>query len=203
MSKYKYQIRKVDKNEASKILVPYHYLTNISKGFKSGFNFGLFDGNDIVGIAIFTGLPVPELAKGMLGLERQEQDGLFELSRLCLEPTVQRIEHNLASWFLSRCIRSLRKETRVRLILSYADSTFHSGTIYVACNFSYYGLTVPKKDFYIKNVDGSFTKHSRGKVKDVCGEWRDRTRKHRFVMTFDPSLTVLWTKQQWVRNENL
>ena len=203
MSKDKYQIKKVDKNESSKILTPYHYLTNISKGFKSGFNFGLFDGNDIVGIAIFTGLPVPELAKGMLGLERQEQEGLFELSRFCLEPTVQKAEHNLSSWFLSRCIRSLKKETSVRLILSYADSAFHSGTIYAACNFSYYGLTAPKKDFYLKNADGSFTKHSRGKVKGVEGEWRDRTRKHRFVLTIDPSLTVLWTKQQWVGDKNL
>ena len=112
------EIKRIDKNEAARILTPYHYLSNISKGFKSGFNYGLFFDDEIIGVAIFTGLPVPELVKGMLGLERNEQEGLFELSRLCLEPNIQKKEHNLASWFLSRCIKRLRRETNVRLILS-------------------------------------------------------------------------------------
>ena len=62
------EIKRIDKNEAARILTPYHYLSNISKGFKSGFNYGLFFDNEIIGVAIFTGLPVPELVKGMLGL---------------------------------------------------------------------------------------------------------------------------------------
>jgi len=85
-------------------------------------------------------------------------------------------------------LNSLIKETNVRVILSYADSSRHSGTIYKACNFKYYGLTKPKKDFYY--ADG--TKHSRGSVKGVAGEWRERTRKHRFLMVFDKKLNVLW-----------
>ena len=56
-----------------------------------------------------------------------------------------------------------------------------SGIIYRSCNFKYYGLTDSKKDFYF--ADG--TKHSRGSVKGVDGEWRDRTRKHRYLMVFD------------------
>ena len=71
---------------------------------------------------------------------------------------------------------------------SYADSNFHSGTIYRFCNFTYFGLTEPKKDFYY--ADG--TKHSRGSVKGVEGEWRDRSRKHRFMIVYDKSLTVKW-----------
>jgi len=205
MGKFKsfLEIKRIDKNEAARILIPYHYLSNISKGFKSGFNYGLFLDNDVVGVAIFTGLPVPELVKGMLGLERNEQEGLFELSRLCLEPNIQNKEHNLASWFLSRCINQLRRETNVRLILSYADSDFHSGVVYAACNFKYYGLTAPKKDFYIENEDGSFTKHSRGKVRGVAGEWRARTRKHRFLLKYDSSLSVKWKEEKWCKNENL
>ena len=35
-------------------------------------------------VCIFTGNPVPEIAKGVFGLEREnQQEGLFELSRLC------------------------------------------------------------------------------------------------------------------------
>lgn len=50
------------------------------------------------------------------------------------------------------------------------------------------GLTDPKKDFYY--ADG--TKHSRGKVKGLQGEWKERSRKHRYVMIFDQSLTLKW-----------
>jgi len=200
MSKLDFSIEMITKSQASVILNPYHYLTNISKSFKSGYNFGLFQNKTLVGVAIFTGFPVPELAKGMLGLEKTQQDGLFELSRLCLEPIVQKTEHNLASWFLSRCIRKLRELTNVRVILSYADESFHNGTIYAAANFTYYGLSTPKKDFYFKNSDGSFVKHSRGKVRGIAGEWRNRTRKHRFAMVFDKSLTVKWLIQPWKRD---
>lgn len=196
-------IKKISKEEASTILTPFHYLTNISKGFKSGINFGCFKNEKLVGVAIFTGFPVPELAKGMLGLDRNDQSGLFELSRLCIEPDIQEREHNLASWFLSRSIKLLKKDTTVRVILSYADTAFHDGVVYAACNFKYYGLTSPKKDFFIRNVDGSYTKHSRGTVKGVIGEWRDRTRKHRFVMLFDQSLSIKWIEQKWCRNKNL
>lgn len=202
-SKNQFQIKKITKEEAKSILSPFHYLTNISKGFKSGINFGCFKNGELVGVAIFTGFPVPELAKGMLDLDRTDQSGLFELSRLCIEPNIQKSEHNLASWFLSRCIRFLRKETTVKVILSYADAAYHSGVVYAACNFKYYGLTEAKKDFYIQNRDGTYTKHSRGVVSGVPGEWRERTRKHRFALIFDSSLRIKWLEQKWVNPKNI
>jgi hypothetical protein len=195
MSKHEYSIKKVSKAECAAILLKHHYLKDISKGFKSGFNYGLVKDGVCVGVVIFTGFPVPELAKGMLGLARDDQDGLFELSRLCLLPEVQQQEHNLASWFVSRAIRALRKETIVRVVLSYADADFHQGTVYSACNFNYYGMTQAKKDFWVAQQDGSFVKHSRGPVKHLHGEWRARSRKHRFVLVFDKNLSVLWGKQ--------
>lgn len=192
MSKDLFKIDLVSKKEASDILLKYHYLKDISKGFKSGFNVGLFHKDILVGICIFTGFPVPELVTGMFGLPRTEQEGFFELSRLCLIPEIQNLEHNITSWFVSRAIRFLRKNKKVRAILSYADSDFHSGIIYRACNFSYYGLTDAKKDFFIKQSDGSFIKHSRGKTKGLEGEWRCRSRKHRFVIIYDTSLIIKW-----------
>lgn len=194
MSKGDFSIRLVSKADAAHILTTFHYLKDISKGFKSGYNYGLFMHDNLVGVCIFTGFPVPELAKGMLGLDRSDQKGLFELSRLCIHPLIQTAEHNLASWFVSRTIRQLRKETDVRVILSYADADFHKGTVYLACNFDYYGLTKTKKDFWIRQQDGSFVKHSRGSVKGLSGEWRNRSRKHRYVMVFDKTLKVLWDK---------
>jgi len=192
-----YSIDRISKEEAKSLLLQYHYLKDFSKDFKSGFNYGLFKDTDwdcplrvggCLGTCIFTGLPVPEIAVGAFGLQRQEQEGLFELSRLCIHPDTQQDEYNITSWFVSRCIRQLRKDTRVRAIISYADSSFHGGTIYRACNFKYCGLSDTKKDFYY--ADG--TKHSRGKTKGVDGEWRDRSRKHRYVMIFDKKLELKW-----------
>ena len=191
-----YTIDRVTKSEAADLLLRFHYLKDISKTFKSGYNYGLYKNNEfcplniggIQGVCIFTGLPVPEIAKGAFGLERHEQNGLFELSRLCIHPNTQQSEYNITSWFVSKAIRRLRKETSVRGIISYADSDHHSGTIYRACNFRYCGLSEPKKDFYF--ADG--TKHSRGSVKGSEGEWRDRSRKHRYVMIFDKTLELLW-----------
>ena len=191
-----YTIDRVTKSEAADLLLRFHYLKDVSKTFKSGYNYGLYKKNDfsplniggIQGVCIFTGLPVPEIAKGAFGLERHEQQGLFELSRLCIHPTTQQSEYNITSWFVSKAIRRLRKETSVRGIISYADSDHHTGTIYRACNFRYCGLSEPKKDFYF--ADG--TKHSRGKIKGAKGEWKDRSRKHRYVMIFDKSLELLW-----------
>jgi len=201
--KSEFYIDKVSKREAEELLLQYHYLKDISKSFKSGYNYGLFLKNDfcplkiggLLGVCIFTGLPVPEIAQGAFGLERNEQQGLFELSRLCIHPEIQGTEHNITSWFVSRAIRQLRKDTEVKAIISYADSDFHSGTIYRACNFKYCGLSDPKKDFYY--ADG--TKHSRGKVKGAAGEWKERSRKHRYVMIFDKKLKkqLTWEEQLW------
>jgi hypothetical protein len=193
--KNNFQISLITKKQSEALLLTHHYLKDISRGFKSGYNFGLFKEDKVVGVCIFTGFPVPELSKGMLGLPREQQDGLFELSRLCLEPTVQETEHNLASWFVSRCIKQLCKLTKVRIILSYADSEFHNGIVYKACNFKYYGTTDSKKDFWIKQEDGTFKKHSRGKIKGLEGEWRDRTIKHRYVYQIDKSISILWKQK--------
>ena len=197
--KSNYYLDRITKKQAEELLLTYHYLKDFSKGYKSGYNYGLFRKNDFsplniggpVGVVIFTGLPVPEVAQGAFGLTRNEQEGLFELSRLCIHPDTQQREHNITSWFVSRAIKQLRKDTEVKAIISYADSDFHSGTIYRACNFVYAGLTDAKKDFYF--ADG--TKHSRGKMKGAAGEWRDRSRKHRYVMMFDKSLKLLWSDE--------
>jgi len=194
--KSEFYIDRISKKQAEELVLEYHYLKDISKTFKSGYNYGLFQRNEfsplniggLKGVCIFTGLPVPEIAKGAFGLERNEQQGLFELSRLCIHPQTQQSEYNITSWFVSKAIRQLRKDTKVKAIISYADSDFHSGTIYRDCNFKYCGLTDAKKDFYY--ADG--TKHSRGKIKGAEGEWKKRSRKHRYVMIFDKSLKLLW-----------
>ena len=203
-----YYIDKVPKNQIKELLNQYHYLKDESKDFKSGYNYGLYRKSftDILriggslGVCIFTKIPVPEIAVGAFGLQRDQQEGLFELSRLCIHPDIQKEEYNITSWFVSRCIKRFRKDAAVSAILSYADANHHSGIIYRACNFSYYGLTNSKKDFYY--ADG--TKHSRGSVKGAEGEWRDRSRKHRYLMVFDKDLKkrLTWKEEKWYNNQD-
>jgi hypothetical protein len=202
-----FYIDKVCKEEIKNLLYTHHYLKDESKDFKSGYNYGLFKSNisdflhvgHCLAACVFTKIPVPEIAVGAFGLDRNQQDGLYELSRLCVDPEIQKKEYNITSWFLSRCIRRFKKDANVSAILSYADSTRHNGIIYRACNFKYYGLTDPKKDFYY--ADG--TKHSRGSVKGVQGEWKDRPRKHRYLMIFDKELEkrLTWKEEKWYNNQ--
>ena len=202
--KSEFYIDRVDKDSCKDLLYNYHYLKDESKDFKSGFNYGLFKRTEwecplriggCLAVCIFTGFPVPELGVSAFGLSRDDQEGLFELSRLCIRPDIQKEEYNITSWFVSKCIRRFRKDANVRAILSYADSAHHTGTIYRACNFNYFGLTDQKKDFYYS--DG--TKHSRGSVKGLDGEWKDRSRKHRYMLVFDKTLDIKWNPQEWKR----
>ena len=198
MSKDSYSISLISKAEGWEILRKYHYLATTGKSvsYKSGYNYGLFKDKTLLGVCIFTGFPVPELVHGMFGLPRNEQKGMFELSRLCIDPTTQKSEYNITSWFVARSIRQLKKDTNVRAILSYADTEYHSGTIYRACNFKYYGKTAPKKDFWVIQNDSTYKKLSRGKTKGLEGEWRPRSDKHRFLIINDKKLNCNWEEQK-------
>ena len=208
-----YYIEKVERKEVEHLLLTYHYLKDYSKTFRSGYNYALFKGDSdcvlrpvgtCVGAIVFTGIPVPEIAVSAFGLEREDQDGLFELSRLCIYPSVQEEEYNITSWFVSRAIKQFRRDVKVRAILSYADGKFHKGVIYAASNFKYYGLTSANvADFWILNDDGTYTKKSRGGGKGLKGEYRKRSQKHRFLMVFDKKLNVLWKEQKWINPEKI
>ena len=88
----------------------------------------------------------------------------------------------------------------MRAILTYADTDYHKGFIYQALNFKYYGQTAPKKDFWVEQADGSFKKQSRGKTSGVKGEWRPRSRKHRYVLVYDKSLKVKWCEEPYPKS---
>ena len=126
-------VKQINKEEASSLLNPYHYLTKESKGFRSGDNYGAFVENKLVAVCIFTCPSVPELVKGCFGLERKEQEGIFELGRLVKHPNAS----ITLSQFVATSIKQLREKTDVRAMLSYADSRYHTGYIYQALNIKY------------------------------------------------------------------
>lgn len=191
----KFSIEHINRKTCEGFLATRHYLSQQGRSFRSGRNFGLFLGGKLIGVAIFHGVSAGETIKGAFGLEKTEQSGFYELGRLALD--ADNNHHNLASWFLAQSIKLLRKETTVRALITYADSSLHYGGIYQALNFKYYGLTKKKKDFFAKQEDGSYKLQTRGKTVDVEGEWRPRTQKHRYMIVYDKSLSVKWVEQPY------
>jgi hypothetical protein len=39
-------------------------------------------------------------------------------------------------------------------------------------------------------------------VKGLEGEWRDRSRKHRYMIVYDKKLTVKWQEEQYPKGDN-
>ena len=88
--------------------------------------FSLMDGATTVGAAVF-GKP----------MSRNLDPTLLELRRFCLIDDTPR---NTESYFLSMCLRWLRKNTDVTKVITFADpNQGHQGTIYKATNFKYDG----------------------------------------------------------------
>lgn len=190
-----YSIEHINRAQCKEFLATRHYLALQGCSFRSGRNYGLYLDDQLVGVAIFHGVSAGETIKGAFGLDKTQQSGFYELGRLAID--AEHNERNMASWFVAQCIKLLRKETEVRAIISYADSEFHYGGIYQALNFKYYGLTAKKKDFWVKQEDGTFVKQTRGKTLGLEGEWRPRSQKHRYMVVYDKALTVKWGEAEY------
>lgn len=187
-------IKNLTKAQCEEFLKKHHYLSKQGCGFRSGFNYGLYEADGtLTGVAVFHTVSALETVKGCFGIE--DQTGMYELGRFAIDS--RHNKKNLSSWFLSRAIKRLRSDTEVRALITYADSEYHKGYLYQATNFKYYGLTTPKKDFFAKQSDGTFKKLSRGKTKGIDGEWRTRSRKHRYLMLFDKTLQTLWKEEPY------
>ena len=200
MANMNYEIKKVDKMTCKEFLLKYHYLSRQGYGFRSGQNYGLFEGDKLIGVAIFHGVSAGETVKGCFGLDKRDQQGFWELGRLAMDPECK--VKNLTSWFLSKAMKQLRQDVRPRAVITYADADYHHGYIYQACNFTYHGLTAKKSDFWVKQDDGSYKKCGRGRPRDRDGEWRPRSQKHRYLKIYDKKLHTLWPTQPYPKGDN-
>lgn len=198
--KREYRIERIDKNTCAEFLETHHYLSKQGYGFRSGYNYGLFEKDMLIGVAVFHTVSAWETVKGCFGIKNKEQQGFWELGRLAMDSDNK--VRNSTSWFLSRAMKLFRQEAHPRAIISYADADYHHGYIYQACNFTYHGLTARKSDFWIKQPDGSFKKCGRGRPHDVEGEWRPRSQKHRYLKIYDKKLRALWPQLPYPKGNN-
>lgn len=197
-----YSIEPISHAIADDFLKRHHYLAQQGNGFLGRVHYGLFDNeNHFIGVIVFAGISIVETLIGAFeGFDRHsDQSGFWELTRLSMDDELKK--PNLTSWFVAHSIRKLRQEHYVRAIISYADSKYHSGYIYQATNFKYYGLAPQKNDFFYV-VDNQEKQLWRGSTKGLVGEWRERSRKHRYMIVYDNSLKIKWQEEKYPKGDN-
>lgn len=181
-----FSIEEINKTTAYEFIRKYHYLGDAK--FFSAQAFGLYHKStgDLVGVATFAQPQGIVALKGWFGLDNSETN-IYELSRLCMLPQLNGT--NATSFLLGGSIKILKKQGSVRAVITLADSNRHVGSIYQVCNFTYYGLTDKKTDFY--RFDGKV--NPRGKTKDAHGVWIPRSQKHRYCYLLDKTLNVKYS----------
>lgn len=112
----------------------WHYSKNVN-GIKTDYCFKLCDGTTMIGAMMYGKLSMAEVWKKYV----DEEKDLLELRRLCC---IDDTPKNTESYFIGATLKWLKKNTFVKKIISYADTTYnHEGTIYKATNFKHLGFT--------------------------------------------------------------
>lgn len=227
-----FTLKQISNQEAkSQLYLPFHYLTDQCQKHRAAqYVYGAYDNSRLIAACSFSGFPVAELFKGIWGIDdfkNYNQSGFHELSRLCIHPKYQRTK-GVASWFVAKSLRLLKAEyakrkERCKAVLSYADDDQHSGVVYAACNFKYYGLSAPKFNIWTPLDESKGGKFLPEKLRPNRPEthwkqqsrgWREhlenggikvmRGRKHRFLLVWDRLLAkqVLWKEEKWFNNKS-
>ena len=122
------------RSEVREFIEANHYSGSIN-GVMATYCFKLEKDGFIVGAMLYGGL-------GMANAWKKYADApedVIELRRLCL---IDDTPKNSESFFIGQTLRWLRKNTNVKVVVSYADPNYgHAGTIYKATNFEHVGMT--------------------------------------------------------------
>lgn len=190
-----FRIEEITKIEAYEFVRRYHYLGDAK--FFCAQAFGLFykpEGR-LVGCATYQQPQGIVALKSWFGLPNSCLD-IYELGRLCMLPELNGT--NATSFLLGGSIKLLKKQKVIRAVVTLATSDRHVGSIYQVCNFTYYGLSDKKTDFYC--ADGR--KNPRGQTRDLHGVWIERPQKHRYAYILDPTLRVNYKAAERPKKDN-
>tara|TARA_R100001460_G_scaffold4702_5_gene13130 strand:- start:315 stop:989 length:675 start_codon:yes stop_codon:yes gene_type:complete len=124
-----YKVKSIKKSIVNEWCMKKHYAKRMPMAVE--YSFGIFKDNILQGICIFgpTAPPVPITLFGEIGKHK-----VRELTRLVVNDNLPK---NTLSFFVSQCLKLLPKPMT---LISFADSGFgHTGYIYQATNWGYYG----------------------------------------------------------------
>ena len=132
-----------------KFLAEWHYSDYVNIQAKHTFCLfrpGRFGLPEMVGVCIYTRPASPSAGQTY---HPAAPDKVLELRRLCL---IDATPKNAESFFVSRTLKWLKRNTDWEYVISYADAEQgHTGVIYRASNFHFVGKTQPGKRL---EVDG-------------------------------------------------
>jgi len=129
-----FTVKLVERNIIKEFIEYWHYSHNIN-GLMSEYCFALYYGDILIGGMIFGKLAMANCWKKY---GKKESD-VIELRRLaCIDKTAK----NTESYFIGHALRWLRKNTKIKTVVSYSDLNYsHTGVIYKATNFELMGQT--------------------------------------------------------------
>lgn len=129
-----YQVLPCERKEIKDFIETYHYSKSIN-GLHISFCFKLVDQTKIIGALIYGKLGMANVWRKYANLESE----VIELNRLCC---IDDTPKNTESYFISRTIKWLKNNTKIKIIISYADPEYnHQGIIYKATHFKLIGKT--------------------------------------------------------------
>lgn len=178
-----WEISEISDLEASEFVKVHHYSKSCSKIITRAF--GLFrkdSPSDLFGVTVW----MPPTVGAAVLVCPEEPKFVLSLSRMVLLPECPK---NAASYFLSRCVKSLKQDKRWKALVTYADTwQGHTGTIYRAANWTYDGETLP---YSVWTKDGKMMSNRAGPVTFTHPQMRERGcilegkfSKHRFILRF-------------------
>jgi hypothetical protein len=164
-----FTVKLCDRKEVKSFIETWHYSKSIN-GLKSNFCFKLMNDDMLIGAMMYGQI-------GMGGVWKKYVDketDLIELRRLCC---IDDTPKNTESYFIGFTLRWLKKNTKYKLVISYADSNYnHTGTIYKASNFKFAGMTNPGRVISYNNKlyhDKTIRTKYKGKLKPFAQRIKD------------------------------
>ena len=137
-------VKPVAIQQVKNFIEQWHYSKNVN-GLNISNVFGLFYKNQLLGAIIYGSLSMANTWQKY----GNSEDEVIELKRLCC---VDNTKKNTESFFIAKTIKFLKKFTKYKIIVSYADPFYnHSGTIYKASNFKHKGYTAKSKVILYNN----------------------------------------------------
>jgi hypothetical protein len=177
------KVKQITRKECEPFIIGIHY----AKRWPSiSYAFGLFDGDELIGVCTYGTPPSSTLRRGVAG---DECIGIIlELNRLCLKYN----RKNEASFLVSSTLKMLPKPS---IVISFADTEQnHKGVVYQACNFTYHGLSAKRTDWKVKGLEHLHgqtiadqfrgVKNRAQAMREKYGDdfyLKDRPRKHRYI----------------------
>ena len=168
-----YTIDLIDKELAKKLIKENHYSHAWTP---SRYTLGLFDGENLIGVAVY-GFPVGRQTVKSITPNLENKD-VLELKRLWL---VDEAPKNSESYFIGKTFDWLRKNTSIKVLISYSDATYnHLGIIYQATNWLYQGNKIATGNGYLHKIHGKLTN-----PRSVCVVYK--TIKTEELLKIDPN----------------